>query len=333
MSSMRQVGLRLNIQLEKYLFVLTPVSLILGFLLSEQSKGGVALVPYLFAFLTFVMATGCSWRQIKGALAMPGMIVLTFAITHIVAPAIAYAAGAAFFGADSPYVIGLVLLAIIPLGVSSVIWVSISKGHVPFTLAMIVIDTAISPFVIPAAMKLIFAEAIELDLAKVMADLLQIVVVPTVLGVIVNELSQQRFKDWSAPAFGPLSKVALCSVILINSAAIAEYVIELKHNMLTVVPLVAVLVFIFYLIGFVSSIGLRRPELMIAMTYSSGMRNISLGIVLGLAYFSPIAAIPVVIGILIQQPFATLNHAFLKRLMQTKLYKKITGIPAPEELR
>ncbi|WP_159881583.1 bile acid:sodium symporter family protein [Paenibacillus puerhi] len=330
---MRENGNRLNGLLEKYLFLLTPVSLILGFLLSEQFKSGVNAIPWLFAYLTFVMASGCSVNSIRDAFRMPSAMLLTFSLTHIVAPLIAYGIGAWVFGADSPYVVGFVLFAVIPLGVSSVIWVSLSKGHVPFTLAMIVIDTALSPFVIPLALETMFGTSIELDHMGMLADLLLIVVAPTILGVLVNELSRYRFKAWSAPVCGPTSKVALCTVIMINAAAIAPYMVELKRDMVVVVPLVVLLVSLCYLIGFAGSLWTRRPDLMIAVTFSSGMRNISLGLVLALSYFSPLTAVPVVLAILIQQPFATLNNAFMKAFMRSDLYKKITGIPSAEQVR
>lgn len=323
---MIQIGNRLNKLLETYLFILTPVSVILGFLLSEHFKAGAGAIPLLFAYLTFVMASGCSVKQIREALRMPGAILLTFVLTHIAAPLIAYALGSALFGADSPYTVGFVLFAIIPLGVSSVIWVSLSQGNIAFTLAMIVIDTALSPFVIPAALELLFGASIELDHAGMLLDLVLIVVAPTLLGIIVNELSRYRFKAWSAPFCGPTSKLALCMVIVINAAAITPHVTELKDDMLKVLPLVVILVALCYGIGLAGSIWLRKPEMIVALTYASGMRNISLGLVLALAYFSPLTAVPVVLSILFQQPFATINHWFMKKFMASRLYNKLTGV-------
>jgi len=78
---------------------------------------------------------------------------------------------------------------------------------------------------------------------------------------------------------------------------------------------------------------LKEKELIVAVSFSSGMRNISLGLVLALAYFEPLTAVPVVLSILIQQPFATLNHYALKKLEHTRLYKKLTRIPQNETLR
>ncbi|MGF7032307.1 bile acid:sodium symporter family protein [Paenibacillus caseinilyticus] len=330
---MRETGLRLNAVIEKYLSLIVPVSLILGFLLSRSFNGSAELVPYLFGYLTFVMATGCSWKQIREAFRMPVPMLLTFGLCHVLAPMIGYLIGTAAFGEGSPYVVGFVMFSVIPLGVSSVIWVGLSKGHVPLTLAMIVIDSALSPLVIPAAIEAFFGTTIAFDHTKVMMDLVQIIVVPTILGVLVNELSKGRFKGWSAPVCGPTSKLAMVIVVMINAAVIQPYVMEMKADMLTVVPLVFLLVAVSYALGFFGSLWLRKTDIIISVTYSSGMRNISLGLVLALAYFEPLTAVPVVLSILIQQPMASVNRWCMKLYGQSRLYKKITGAPQSGPLR
>ncbi|MBE1441327.1 bile acid:sodium symporter family protein [Paenibacillus sp. OAS669] len=287
----------------------------------------------MFAYLTFVMATGCSWSQIKQAFRMPIPMLLIFTAAHIIAPIVSYALGSAFFGTQSPYVVGFVLFTVIPLGVSSVIWIGLSKGSVPLALSMIVIDSALSPFVIPFEVSVFFGAEVGFDHLKVMMDLIKIIVVPTVLGVIVNELSRQRFKEWSAPFCAPSSKVAMVTVVAINAAAIQPYVIQMKHDMVVVIPLVVLMVIFCYLIGFASMFVMKRHDIVVTVAYSSGMRNISLGLVLALAYFEPLTAVPVVLSILIQQPFATLNFWCLKKYEKSRLYKKLTGIPPAEQLR
>jgi len=330
---MSSFGIRLNAVIEKYLSLFVPVCLILGFLFSGGLKGGVPWVPFLFAYLTFVMATGCSWAQIRQAFRMPMPMLIIFAAAHVIAPVAAYALGTAFFGSQSPYVVGFVLFTVIPLGVSSIIWIGLSKGSVPLALSMVVLDSALSPFVIPVEVSLFFGADIEFDHVKVMLDLIKIIVVPTILGVMVNELSKGTFKSWSAPFCAPTSKIAMITVVAINAAAIQPYVMQMKNDMLVVIPLVVVMVVFCYLIGFASMFLLKEKELIVAVSFSSGMRNISLGLVLALAYFEPLTAVPVVLSILIQQPFATLNHYALKKLEHTRLYKKLTRIPQNETLR
>ncbi|MEF3303800.1 bile acid:sodium symporter family protein [Paenibacillus sp. GYB003] len=301
-------GIRFNDWFEANMFLIIPVSMILGFFFYRWLEGGTALVPYLFAYLTFVMALGCSPKQVRDALRMPLPILMTLALVHVVAPLVAYAAGTMLFGAGSPYVVGLVLFAVIPLGVSSVIWVGLSGGNVPLVLSMIVIDSLISPFVVPLAIGLLFGADIHFDYWHIMRDLLVIVFVPTVIGVAVNALTRGRAKARSAPVTAPTSKLAFAAVIFINAAAIAPHAFAMKGELLKLVPVVLLFVAFCYALGLFGALPFRSKPVLVTITYSSGMRNISLGIVIALQYFEPAAAVPVVMGILIQQPMATLQH-------------------------
>ncbi|PYI57554.1 bile acid:sodium symporter [Paenibacillus flagellatus] len=304
------------------MFVIIPVSLILGFFFYRWLEGGTRLVPYLFAYLTFVMALGCSPAQLGGALRKPLAIVVTLALVHVAAPLAAYGAGTLLFGAGSPYVVGLVLFAVIPLGVSSVIWVGLSGGSVALVLSLIVLDSIVSPFVVPYAIDLLFGADIHFDHWNVMKDLIVIILVPTVLGVAVNAWSKGRAKPVTAPYAAPTSKLAFAAVIVINAAAIAPHVFAMKGELIRLVPAVLLFVAFCYALGWLGSLPFRGRDVVVTITYSSGMRNISLGIVIALHYFEPAAAVPVVMAILIQQPMATLAHRLQKNYWQ----KRGTGV-------
>ncbi|MBO9607486.1 MAG: bile acid:sodium symporter family protein [Paenibacillaceae bacterium] len=294
------------------MFLVVPVALLLGFAWSGPFGSLTGWVPWLFGYLTFVMALGCSPRQVADALRMPGTILLTLAIVHIVAPPAAYGLGALLFGHDSPFVIGFVLFAVIPLGVSSVIWVGVAGGNVPLALSLIVLDSALSPFVVPAEIAFFFGKGISFDHWKMMSDLLLIVVVPTIVGVAVNALTGGRVKTSWGPVALPLSKISFFLVVLINAAAIAPQIGAIKSDVPVLLPAVLVLVAFCYAIGYAGSAGLRNDSLTATLLYASGMRNISLGVVIGLAYFEPRAAVPVVLAILVQQPMATLMYTLVK---------------------
>ena len=166
---------------DRRLSLLTPGALLLGFLCSDALIGGVPLVPWLFAYITFVMGLGIRAREIGLAFARPLPMLAVLAVAHILLPLAAWGAGSALFGAGSPYVVGFVLLMLIPLGI-----------------------------------------AVSLP--------------------------------W------------------------------------------------------------RSAEMTATLTFACGIRNISLGIVIGLAYFRPEAAVPVVLSILIQQPGAALFRSLLAQI-------------------
>ena len=306
--SLRNAGLKFNRYFEKNMILVIPASLMLGFLFYPFFDSWGQAVPWLFAYVTFVMALDCNVRQIGRTLRLPLPIILTLLIVHGVAPWIAYQCGILLFGEGSPYIIGLVLFAVIPLGVSSIIWVSLSGGHVPLTLSLIVIDSLFSPIVVPWLIHVYFGQTIEFDTTKVMLDLLKIIVVPTILGIAVNELSKGKAKVLSAPITGPTSKIAFSGVVFINAAVIAPFVYTFKADMVLLILSSVALILVGYMLGWLCALGFRDSTILRAMTYSTGMRNNSLGIVIGIAYFEPKAVVPVVLTILIQQPIATVIY-------------------------
>jgi predicted Na+-dependent transporter len=306
-------GLRLGAKLDQYLFFLILVSLVLGFLFSGVLYRFSGLIPYLFAYVTFIMALGCSWTQIRKAIQMRYAMLLVLLFAHVAAPIAAYGIGIALFGAASPYLVGLVLFAVIPLGVSSVIWVGISKGNVTFALAVIVLDSALSPFVVPGEISLFFGTHVQFDHWKMMLDLVMIIVIPTLIGIGINVISQARAKPWSEPLTAPTSKLAFLGVIVLNAATIRPIAMQVKQDMFIIFPAVLVLVGICYGLGYLAAKLQSNYRLSITMMYTTGMRNNSLGIVLAFSFFEPRAAVPVLLSILIQQPMASFVNWIIKK--------------------
>ncbi|AOZ93872.1 bile acid:sodium symporter family protein [Paenibacillus crassostreae] len=300
---------------EKYMFLIIPGSLFLGFLLSSSLLPFVSWSPYLFGYVTLVMALGCGLGHLKWVMKRPAPIVLVLILSHLVAPILAYGLGWALFGAYSDYTVGLVLFTIIPFGVSSVLWVGMSYGNVALMLALVVLDSALSPFVVPMLIEVFFGTQVAFDSVSLMKDLSVIVVLPTVIGVTLYEISKGKIKKFTSPIAVPLSKVGFTLVVMLNAAAIAPHLYQLKNDMMIVIPAVIIIVLVGYILGYYGVNLLRNSgrELKATLSYAAGMRNISLGLVLAMSYFSPRASVPVVLGIMVQQPIATLFHAFLNR--------------------
>jgi predicted Na+-dependent transporter len=306
-------GLAVNRFYERNMIFFIPASLVLGFLFYRWFDSWSVAIPYLFAYITFVMALDCNVRQLVQTLKFPIPILLTLLLVHGAAPYLAYQLGGLVFGEGSPYIIGLVLFAVIPLGVSSVIWVRMIGGNIPLTLSLIVIDSLFSPLVVPFLIHLYFGESIEFDSMKVMLDLMKIVVIPTILGVVVNELTRGRALKWSGFVAGPTSKLAFFMVVLINAAVIAPLVHTFKSDMLLLVTTSVTIILVGYALGWLGARWFRDPAILRTMTYSAGIKNISLGIVIGITYFEPKAVVPIVLTILIQQPMATLMFQVFKK--------------------
>ncbi|OWA34598.1 bile acid:sodium symporter [Saccharibacillus sp. O16] len=312
---MRDKALAFSGWVDRGMFWITPSMLVLGLIFSPLFLSWVPAIPYLFAYITFVMGVGCGRDHLKQVFSSPLPIILTLILSHVVAPLAAFALGSVWFGVSSPYTVGLVLFTVIPLGVSSVLWIELSGGSLALGLAMVLLDSVLSPVIVPGLIQLFFGTQLTFDTLHLMRDLLLMVVVPTVLGIVIYERSGGRFKQQAGPILLPISKIFFMLVILLNAAGIAPYAYELRGDLLSVIPAVLILVALGYMLGYYSPLLLRlkRPELLVTVSFAAGMRNNSLGLVLALGYFSPQAAVPVVLAILVQQPLATLHQFILRK--------------------
>lgn len=311
---MAQLGLKLNDFIEKYMMLIAPLAIILGIIFGDVLLAYTSFVPYLFAYVTFAMAIGCSVKHMKIVFSEPRRLLLMLAVIHILMPILIYWLAGLMFGYESPYVVGLVMFTLIPVGISSVIWVSMTGGNVSLVLAIVVIDSLLSPFIITGGLRLLFHQSIQLDTMSMLTDLLIIIVGPTLIGVLLHELTKGNIASAIKPYSAPLSKLCFVVVIILNAAALSPSLEQLKGDLIKIIPISIGIVLLSYGFGYISSMKEQERANKITMSYASGIRNVSLGAVIALTYFTPQTAMPILIGILLQQPIATIISMFLQKL-------------------
>jgi predicted Na+-dependent transporter len=312
MNGIERWNLGLNRQVEKYMTFLTPLALVLGFVFSDFFRDGLVLVPWLFAFVMFVMSLSCDFQQIRAVLRAPGVILYMFVAAHLILPLLAWHGGSLLFGGPTPFVIGLFLFAIIPFGVSSILWVGLSKGQVPLVLGLVIIDSLLSPIVVPTAITLLVDKQVNIALWDMMKDLIFILVMPTILGVVWQSLSKGKANVQIGQRLAPWSKLSFVAVLIINAASIRPYMAVLQGNLLVLVIASLSLIIIGYVAGSIPTWLSSKHAWNHTLPYALGMRNISLGLVIALHYFDPLVAVPIVLTILLQQPVASIYYAIYK---------------------
>jgi predicted Na+-dependent transporter len=312
MNGIERWNLGLNRQVEKYMTFLTPLALVLGFVFSDFFRDGLVLVPWLFAFVMFVMSLSCDFQQIRAVLRAPGVILYMFVAAHLILPLLAWHGGSLLFGGPTPFVIGLFLFAIIPLGVSSILWVGLSKGQVPLVLGLVIIDSLLSPIVVPTAITLLVDKHVNIALWDMMKDLIFILVMPTILGVVWQSLSKGKANVQIGQRLAPWSKLSFVAVLIINAASIRPYMAVLQGDLLVLVIASLSLIIIGYVAGSIPTWLSSKHAWNHTLPYALGMRNISLGLVIALHYFDPLVAVPIVLTILLQQPVASIYYAIYK---------------------
>jgi bile acid:Na+ symporter, BASS family len=311
---------RINKQLEKIMPLITPTSVVIGVLISAYIKDFSYLIPWIFAFMTFSGSLGSNFTSLKEAFTRPLPIIIVLSILHIIMPVWAWGIGNIIFDGDIFTITGLILGMAIPTGITSLIWVSIYKGNIPLTLSIILIDTLLSPFLVPFTISLIVGEKIEMDVSSIMTGLLGMIVIPSIVGMTINHLTKGKVKEVWSPRLAPFSKIGIGIVVMLNSAVVAPHLQQISVKLLWIGSVVFFIAITGYLFAFVIGRILKQDkETVVALTFTGGMRNISAGAVIATTYFPPQVAVPVVIGMLFQQVLASFSGFLVDRYYNRKV--------------
>jgi predicted Na+-dependent transporter len=303
-----------NRVIEKLMPFLTLVGIVVGVLLGSRVAGYAFLAVPLFAFMTFTSTLNMKIDDLVTTVRSPRYIIAFFVIFYGFQPLIAWALSSLIFPGDPEIITGLVLLYSTPIAVSSSIWTDIYKGNAPLAITLILLGTLVAPIVTPLLIQLYRGHAVCLDAMSMFVSLLWMIVIPSILGISINELSKGKISRIMIPTCKPLSKIALFLVIVVNAAQIRESVGSFEMVYLQSGILAIFLSSLGFLGGFFAGHILGKNEgKQTTLMYATGMRNISAALVLAIAYFTPRAAIPLVIGILFQQTMAAVFGSTLLR--------------------
>jgi BASS family bile acid:Na+ symporter len=321
----------INKRLEKLMPLITPASVILGILLSSWLDSYAYLVPWIFAFLTFSGSLGSNFSDLRSVLKQPFPMIVCLVILHILMPLIALGVGKLLFYNDPYTVTGLILAFSIPTGIMSLLWVSMYKGNVVLTLSIILTGTFLSPLIVPLSMKFFVGTAVAIDLMEMMEGLLWMIVLPSILGMLVNQITRGEAQKQLGPTLSPFSKIGLGVVIAINSSVVAPYFKDINGKLVFITVVVFVLAATGYLIGWQVAKFLKcETNTIVSLSYNSGMRNISAGAVIAVAYFPTAVAVPVIVGMLFQQILASIYGILLNKFYYSAKKFKKNCIPAEE---
>lgn len=301
-----------NDWLSKRMFLLVLSALILGVFVRIPSGIDIkSLAIFLFAYMTFMTALSTSLKQFIQVIKKPLVPLWILSLVHLVTPIIALCIGNIFYADDPSMRLGYLISAAVPIGVTNIIWTSIARGNVPVALVAVTLDTFIVPFFIPAYFQFIAGQAVTIDYITMVKDLMFMVTIPSLLGMIICDITKGKSESFSKGIGGFTSKIVFFLVIFINASAIVPQIIW-DIAIAKTIFVTFLMVALGYTLGYLGSFLLkdRSREMALTMTYNVGMRNIVFGVVIAMTYFSPTTALPIILGMLFQQPIAAMITYF-----------------------
>lgn len=264
----------INEQLDKVMPLITPISVIIGVLLSEHLMDYTFLVPWIFAFITFSGSLGSNFKSLQQAVTHPLPVFIVLIILHMLMPIWAFGLGHLVFHGDAFTITGLVLAVVIPTGVTSMIWVSIYNGNAILALTIILIDTLLSPFIVPYSISLFGGGSIQMDLDSIVKGLIGMVVLPSMLAMFLNQATKGKIQNTLSPRLAPFSKISVGIVVILNSSKIAPYLTHFDKKIMIMAFLVLFIAASGYALSWMVGACLRWEKAdIITLTFTGGMQT------------------------------------------------------------
>jgi len=305
----------INKTLNRLMPVVTPLGVVLGFTLPGVFIHLRPFVPWLFGLFTLAGAMKLRVAEFGSAIRAPLPILAFFVSAHILMPLAALLAASLFFGGEGDTIAGYVLVFSGPTAVSGLLWTTIFRGDKALCLTLILLDTLLSPLVIPGTVSVLLGAKVTMEMGSIALSLVLMVVIPTIAGVTLNETSRGKIPALACPFLDPLSKLLIMLVIAANTSPIAG---RIRFDDAKIWKLLAVCVLLtagsFLLSRLMSIVARGKPDKGAALFFSGGMRNISAVTTIAVSFFPEAAVIPALLGIMIQQT----TCAFMGKLLLPK---------------
>lgn len=323
---------RLGAFVGSHMPIFMPLCVVTGILFANQLAPVKAIVPTLFAVITFQGSLNTSISQVIDTFRHPFKLLVILVCTTAIMPFLAHAFGSLCF-TDQEIVTGIVVEYSIPIAVVSFMWIDMFHGNASLGLAAILISTVCAPFTIPLVIQLLMGATVAVDPMSMMSDLLFMVAIPAIAGVALNELTHGWGHETLSPNLGPICRLLTVVVVTCNSTGLGPYF----RSFDIVVLQSAAFILCFSCFGFVLGLIVARvlhasmPDLF-TIVFCVGLRNISSGAVIAAEFFPGSAIIPVMMGTLFQQVLASIVGSVLQRIVgkeRRRMFERVRAGRAP----
>ncbi|AQG77890.1 bile acid:sodium symporter family protein [Spirosoma montaniterrae] len=148
------------------------------------------LIVPLLQIIMLGMGTTMSLADFEGVIKQPRAVFIGVTCHFIIMPLLGFTLANAF-SFPPEIAAGVVLIGCSPSGLASNVMCFIAKANVPLSITVTTISTLLAPFLMPALMKLLAGQFIEIGFWKMMLEIMQIVILPVAIGLILNRVFRQ----------------------------------------------------------------------------------------------------------------------------------------------
>jgi len=246
------------------------------------------LIIPLLTLIMFAMGMTLNLENFKNVIRRPLKIALGTLLQFLLMPLFAFLISHLLV-LERELVVGMILVGCCPGGTASNVICYLAKGDLALSISLTMVSTFLSVLLTPFLTLLYLGQAVEVPIIDMMFSILQIVIIPVVLGLCINTYFGAKLTKLM-PLFPAVSVLAIVLIIAI--------VVALNSSDLVAISgLVFVAVILHNILGIGSAYGLSKmchydESTCRTIAIEVGMQNSGLGVALATQFYSAVAAIP-----------------------------------------
>ncbi len=199
------------------------------------------LIVPLIQLIMFSMGTEMSLKDFEGVIKTPKAVLIGLVCHFTIMPLVGITI-ATTFGFPPEIAAGVVLMGSVPSGVTSNVLAFIAKANMPLSVTIAAISTLVAPIMTPFLMKTLAGQFVEINFVAIMIHVTEIIIVPIVLGLVINKLIRNGAK-WLQIVMPIVSMLGVFMMILVIVSAG-------RDNLLRIGPLLFVASMVHHTTGY-----------------------------------------------------------------------------------
>lgn len=267
-------------------------------------------IVWALAVVMLGMGLTLTMEDFRAVARSPREVALGAAAQFTIMPVLGWACGR-IFNLDTPFAVGLILVACCPGGTASNVVTYLARARVCLSVVMTMVSTLLAVGLTPLLTRWLAGTLVEVDAKGLFLSTFQVVVLPVALGVWLNRMAPGAVRR--AGTALPLVSVVL--VALICASIIGANADAVKAAGARLVGAVAALHAGGFALGWLAA-RLARSDEATARTISIevGMQNSGLGVVLARRHFAdPLTAVPCAISSVMHSVIGSALAAWWRR--------------------
>ncbi len=241
--------------IEKYFFIVILLGVAISLVYPNSFKwvlseyNGINIINLLLSIVLFTMGTTLKADDFINVIRNPKAIGVGISAQYIIMPIMAFVLARAFC-LDTALTAGLILVGTVPGGTASDVITFIAKGDVALSVSLTAVSTVISPLLTPIITLLLIGNQIHFNPVDMFISIVQIVIVPIMLGLILN----YKFPNFCEKLKDYLPTVSSIVICLIVAGVIGAN----KQAILTSSTVILIVIVLQYFLSMLIGFGIGR---------------------------------------------------------------------------